>query len=348
MTLDLTVQSADPLGVLRSTAAVMQRATLVTIDEARIQTLAAQWQQQGWQRPQWDEQYHFIDGSPRTANWLLLVDALNFCFWGDPGVPRWRVTYQDTTLDGYMALAAALKRGVQEGHPLWDADYLAALTEAELGDILRPEAGGVPIPLFAERLANAREVGRVLRERFAGSCTHLIELAQQSAPQLARLVAQHFRSFYDVTLFAGQEVYFFKRAQIFAGDIFGAFQGTGWGALRDLDELTAFADYKVPQVLRWLGVLHYAPVLAERVDRYLSLPPGSQEEIEIRAATIWTVEWLRRSLQEQGAAATAMEVDWLLWQAGQQGTALESRPTQGMIVSPHSLQPYHRTRTIYY
>lgn len=46
------------------------------------------------------------------------------------------------------------------------------------------------------------------------------------------------------------------------------------------------ADYRVPVVLRELGVLCYAPKLAAAVDAKRELAPGSQEEVEIRAVTV--------------------------------------------------------------
>jgi hypothetical protein len=109
------------------------------------------------------------------------------------------------------------------------------------------------------------------------------------------------------------------------------------GRLRGLERLTAFADYKVPQVLRKEGVLVPAPALAARIDRGKELPAGSAEEVELRAATIWAVEWIARALNRQLAAGlpavSAADVDYLLWTAGQEKTGLP---------------PYHRTRTVYY
>ena len=42
--------------------------------------------------PMWDTRYHFFDGTERTVNWLLLLDALNFCFWAESGQPRWSIS----------------------------------------------------------------------------------------------------------------------------------------------------------------------------------------------------------------------------------------------------------------
>ena len=67
--------------------------------------------------------------------------------------------------------------------------------------------------------------------------------------------------------YQGRKVYFYKRAQIFATDLHAAFGSKGWGRFEDLDELTAFADYKLPQVLRHVGILCYAEQLAHKVDQ---------------------------------------------------------------------------------
>lgn len=51
-----------------------------------------------------------------------------------------------------------------------------------------------------------------------------------------------------LTMPANTQVFYYKRAQIFVGDVFGALQGKGLGAFHDIQELTMFADYRVRQV----------------------------------------------------------------------------------------------------
>src|SRR5579871_4105488 len=305
----------DRLGVLTATAYVMQQAQYLTLDMQATQVLAERWANEPW---------------PEQAG----LDALHFCFWGEPGQPRWQIEWHDQLLDGYYALAAALSRTIEAGRPLWDAGYLANMTEEELADILRPVSGCPEIPLFAARLANAREVGRVLLERYEGQFTRAVESAQQSAVSLALLLAREFSSFHDVAEWHGQPVPFLKRAQICVADLNAAFQGQHWGAFTDLDQLTAFADYKLPQLLRRYGVLVYSGELAAQVDQMQPIAPGSEQEIEIRAATIWGVEWLRRALAERGIVRPASAIDYRLWADSQTATP--------------DMRPYHRTRTIYY
>ncbi len=327
----------DTLGVLTSTREVVLRARSVQIDNARIAHLASQLTSgtQLVEIPAWPEHYHFFDGSERTVNWMLLLDALNFCFWGEKDQARWHISYQGEMLNGYWAEAASLRRAVEECRPLWEAEYLSNIDPQELATIFRgPDANTPGIPLFEERLHAAREVGQVLLARFAGQFSHLVEQAGQSAVQLVKALAEHFASFRDVASYQNQEVLFLKRAQICVADLHSAFSGQSWGTFTDLEHLTIFADYKLPQVLRHFGVLHYAPVLASAVDQQQLLAPGSTEEIEIRAATIWASELLRRALTSRVEhPLTAMEIDQLLWHLGQDAT---------------QMQPYHRVRTIYY
>ncbi len=333
----------DQLHVLTTTLPVVIDAPQVTLDGAAIDRVAAAWASEPWPPDVWDASVHWFDGTERTLNWLALVDALNFCFWGEPGQPRWGVRHQGRFVNGYEALALALSRAVTEGLPLFDAGWLARLNAETLGDILRPDpddAGGTaPIPLFDARLANARQLGLVLQERFEGQFARLVESALGDAALLAKHVASDIPSFRDVAHWQQRTgrvftVYFYKRAQILVGDVATAFGNQGWGAFTNLGDLTAFADYKVPQLLRRLGLLEYAPDLAARIDRLDEIPAGSEDEVAIRAATIWGVELLRRALAARDVEVTAAAIDHRLWQAGQSAHALD--------------RPYHHTRTTYY
>ena len=160
-----------------------------------------------------------------------------------------------------------------------------------------------------------REVGRVLCREYDGWFGAAVEAADRSAPALARLLAEQFPSFDDTAAYDGREVRLYKRAQILAADLYGIFGGRHWGELRDLDGLTAFADYKVPQILRAEGILSYAPALAARIAARERLPAESPEEVEIRACGLHVVELI---VAARGAQVSAVAIDRLLWNRGQQ------------------------------
>jgi hypothetical protein len=174
----------------------------------------------------------------------------------------------------------------------------------------------------------------VLLQSYGGSFAAAVESCGGSAVQLVDLLAREFSSFRDISTWKGLPVRILKRAQITAVDLYGTFAGAGWGQFHDLGALTAFADYKIPQVLRALGILEYSPELAARVDGRELLSPGSAEEVEIRAAMVWAVEWIRQVLADLGVNRRAFELDWFPWNLGQRPVADE--------------RPYHRTRTIFY
>jgi hypothetical protein len=325
----LTLDSKpDSLGVLSSTLPVVEGAASVRIDPDAVERLAEKIANREFTPPEWAHDLHWSGEPDATANFIFVLDALNFCFWGEP---RWIVTYNGERYNGYWALAAALTRAMKQDVPLTDAGYLATIDEARLATILTGEQA---IPLLSQRVTNLREAGRVLLDRYDGQFSNLIRQANGSAVALVRRVVADFPSFNDIASFQGHEVRFYKRAQILASDLAGSFGGRGLGKFHDLDQLTAFADYKVPQVLNRLQVLVYDEELIELLAARVEIPAGARFELEIRASTIWGVEALRQALSRIGVSLAAYELDWMLWQLGQD--------------LPGDVLPYHRTRTIFY
>jgi hypothetical protein len=320
-----------PLPVLGSVAEVVTHTPWVNFHQARIAPAVSLWGEPSSLQSTWHHPCHFFDGGPETASWIFVLDVLNHCFWPDVGEPTWTVSYQGAEYSGYWGLAASLKRAHERGLPITRPDYLAHLPEGDLQEIF---SGVGSIPLFEERLTNLREAGQQLLDRWQGNVVHLLEEARSSACKAVSLVVASFPSFRDQPLFRNRRVFFWKRAQLFVADLHAAFEGKGWGAFQDIAELTAFADYKLPQVLREMGIISYHEDLAQRIDSYVQLLPGGEEEIAIRAATIRAVDELRKEFHSRGKPVTSARVDHWLWSLGQ-----EQRFRK---------RPYHRCRTIYY
>jgi len=307
--------------VREAAAWVMKRARFVRLDEGGLHTLAHKLEE--LPVPAWEGKYHFRGEEELTLRYLLVLDALNFCFW--PGKVKWTVPGpEDEVLTGYFALAYALRHVAEEAPEFFNAESLASLDEAALGEVLGE------IPLLKARARAAQEVGRLL-SRF-GSARTFFSLAQGRCTRLVELVTAHLPSFRDAATYQGRVVRFHKRAQILCADLYGTFEGDGPGDLRDMDWLTAFADYKLPQILRAQGALMLDPGLTCRIDKKELIPAGSTEEVELRAATVAAVERLVELLGKRGRPLRAFEVDWMLWYLA-----------QGELPFPH-----HRTLTIFY
>jgi Potential Queuosine, Q, salvage protein family len=308
---------------------VLERARDVRLVPEGVNRVADRIAAGGLERPAWRVPPHWWDDRDpeATATYILLLDGLNFSFWGEP---KWRVKWNGAVYDGYWALAASLRRALDAGEPLYDPTYLA--TRADAARLLVGK-DGTRIPLPEARQDAIREVGHGIVHAREGSFLRRIEQAGRSSAALARLVAERFPSFRDVAEYEGREIPFFKRAQILVSDLWGAFEGKGPGAFDDLDVLTMFADYKVPQVLHGLGVLAYSPGLEATLAAKEEIPYGDPREVEIRAASVQAVEAIREALDRRGLALDAFDLDWRLWALGQ---------------GREWPLPYHRTRSVAY
>jgi hypothetical protein len=319
---------SDSLRVLETCRFVAERSEKVRIDLDAVERFCGELVEQGIEVPAWDFRHHFFDGTERTVNWLLVLDSLNFCFWAEP---RWEIEYKGERLRGYLALASSLKRAVEEGFPILDAEHLRKISLSELAHILR---GKGEIPLLEERLHILKEIGEVLSRKYGGRACSLVEKAGKRAVDLVRRLVEDFPSFRDEASHKGHRVRFYKRAQIFVADLYWSFKGEKWGDLVGMEELTVFADYKLPQVLRHFGVLKYGPDLAKKVDERVLLPAGGEEEVEIRANTVWAAELIKRSLEGMGVSLRAFELDSILWH-------MSKREEFGA-------RPHHRVLTTFY
>jgi hypothetical protein len=110
----------------------------------------------------------------------------------------------------------------------------------------------------------------------------MITEAKGSAAGLVNTLADKFPCFRDEMRFERKTVRFLKRAQIFVADLWAAFEGEGCGEFNDIDKITMFADYRIPQILNTLGALVYSPPLEAAIKKREIIPRGSSWETQIR------------------------------------------------------------------
>jgi len=177
------------------------------------------------------------------------------------------------------------------------------------------------------------EIGQVLLSKFDGQFVNTVKQAESDAVQLMYLVVNNFSSFDDRGEYRGKEIHFYKRAQILVADVWARLHGQGLGDLKRMNELTAFADYKIPQILRHYEVLNYGEKLEEKVDSRTELEWGSAEEIEIRAATVVGVDMLAMELAARDEIIKPFELDYNLWVLAQKA---------------RGMKPFHLVRTTAY
>lgn len=195
--------------------------------------------------------------------------------------------------------------------------------------------------MIKERLDCLQEAAHVLLERYGSSVANLIDSAEGSAARLVNMLARDFQCFRDEHIYEGREkpVRFLKRAQIFVADIWACFDGEDYGDFYDIDKITMFADYRIPQILISLGALYCSPTVAAAINDKKILPSGSRWEMQLRACSIWAVELIRREIKRQhpGTNINAILIDFYLYDTMKE---LESEGKEAL--------PHHRTRSIWY
>ncbi len=257
----------------------------------------------------------------------FVFNTLSFCYWGEP---KWRVEHEGKVYDGAWAMVVALGRGMREGFPLINFEYCSKISRDDFSEILR---GNVEIPLFKERLNILHEIGSAMVKKYKGDLALFLKKANGDALKLLKMIVLEFPSFYDSSIYKDKEIIFHKRAQLLVSDIHQMFKTQGLIS-RNVEQLTACADYKLPQIMRRFGILEYTDELAKKIDNKTELPHGSGEEVEIRANTIWAVELIKEEIKKRNPEITSMGIDDHLWLASQEKFADE--------------KPYHRTRTASY
>ncbi|RKF55622.1 Queuosine salvage protein [Erysiphe neolycopersici] len=279
----------------------------------------------------------------RTVDFIFTMDLLNFSFWSENSTEeRFAVAYKDKKWTGYWSLVAALQRALEENIPITSPEFWVNEDKCT-GEILKytfRSATMEEIPLFQERVSFLRQAGKILIEKFNGSFLGCVQEADHSAVKLVNLLAYNFPCFNDVIDFEGRSIRFLKRAQICVADLWAAFDGKHYGKFYDIEKLTIFADYRIPQILNTLGCLLYSPPLENTIRSTKAIESGHPWEIQIRGCSIWCVELIIKEIlrhHPKFEVNTTM-IDFFLYDL-----IKDWEKTNQPINLPH-----HRTRSVWY
>lgn len=317
--------------ILNSIKPVVEKSKHVRINQKAILKFAKTVTAKDFDKSEYNSETIIENGSEEEqVAYSIVYNSLNFCYWGQP---KWTITINGENYDGSFGMLRALKRGLEKGHQLLDSNYLASLPEEDLRNTF---AGNTEIPLFSERLRLLRNLGQIVTKKFNSSFLNIVKRGKFDSIKIVETLAKNFPKIFDDTAsYHGQKVVFHKRAQLVPAHLVDLEKlGLISEKITNYDQLTAFADYKVPQILRKFNIVEYDKELANKIDKLIEIPAGSSEEIEIRANTIWAIELATKLLKEKFPQINAAKVDGIFWFKGQ-------------IKSPDD-KPYHRTKTIWY
>ena len=153
------------------------------------------------------------------------------------------------------------------------------------------------------------------------------------------ILVDNFPCFDDRHPFQDTVVRFHKRAQILVADLWACFEGESYGFFDDIDEITMFADYRIPQMLNSLGCLKYSPPLDHNIRQLKLIPSEHPWELQLRGCSIWCIELLRREIRRHHPESqiNAILIDFFLYDS------IKEMESKG-----HECIAHHRTRSIWY
>lgn len=304
---------------------------------------------------------------------ILAYNVMNFSFYPDAGEERWWIDVEGIAVgkdDEAFAIVESLKRwerAIGNASCWTDGSYLQEMDEVRLREIFAPAEGAGKLPLLDLRLKCLRTLGDCIvkhgsLQKFLTSC--LAESRGVRAPDrdgdvpmmdvrvLCGMLAASIPALRDVRAVPaeafgerqesngtqegarGGELYleFAKRTQLTCS-MLAADGLVNFG--RDFEQhMTAFSDYRLPQILIHKGVVRIPEELQRRIKCHEPLAEGSREEVGLRAATLLAAERLRESLEKRFAAPVKItNVDYFLW-----------RTSVKLEVSGEISLPFHKTR----
>lgn len=299
--------------VLESVRPVVEVARHVAIDPDAVDSVARWMAYEDFGAPLGGPQFDVDLAGADLVDWTLANDALNFAFTDFSSGHRFDTEWRGETWADSDAMHACFARALDAGVPVLDGAWMARVDREELNRIFD---GTIEMPMLGRRVEILNEIGETLVERYEGRFRNFVAACAPAMYAggdglLDRLVAE-FPRFDDASDYHGRTVRFYKLAQL---GLWGLHR-TGLVPLADIGAMTAFADYIVPLALRAMGILAYSPELAAAVDSRTLIPRDSDEEIEIRAATLWATAELTEAVNALRPADMQLvipEIDYRLW-----------------------------------
>ena len=203
-------------------------------------------------------------------NFLLIYHTVgDFCFWGEP---KWEVKTDIGILDGSFAIMYLLLDKYKKKEDF----NMSMLMFSTLLD------GNVEIPLLKERHDFLVEMNHYLsRHDFYEEIKDI-----NKDTELLNYILDYFTYFKDESIYDGERVYFYKRAQLLVSDILHVKELNGIEV--DYSSLLGCADYKIPQVMNSFGMIEYSEELDNMINNKVEISKDSIYENEIRLNQIVT------------------------------------------------------------
>lgn len=301
--------------VLTSVRPVIDRARHVTVSPEAIESVA------DWMAY---EEFTFprnLSSAPRelgddpdaAIDLTMLVACLNFAFSDFTTSEKFIVVRDGVDHVDTDGMSVCIHEAIAAGQPLLEGSYQSSVTVEGLDQLFD---GSITMPMLGERAWILNEVGQTLVDRYDGRFHNFVRdcspaMYADGDGLLERLLVE-FPRFADASDYHGHRVELYKLAQLALWSLHSA----GLVELTDLDRMSAFADYIVPVALRVMGIMSYSEELERTIMQGEIVPRDSDEEIEIRASSLYATALLTDAIntrRPQELALVIPQLDYRLW-----------------------------------
>ncbi|SEN30139.1 queuosine salvage family protein [Nitrosomonas marina] len=315
--------------VIESCQKVSKKSKYVHINEKAILSYIRKIPKVLTQAYDYDAKIHYFDKSRENLlNYIFILGSVNF------GSGFLLDTPDRSKQFGYRTIASRLKEYFENNHSL-SSDRLISLNLDCSNRIFKipqdTEDGRQIGMLYRSAIA---EMGQFIENQYNGSFSRAAEEALESTQIfLEKLI--NLNSFGDIAICGGQKVYFLKKAQLLIADIIRALNYSPLSHKKLLAKLTIFPDNHLANVLRIENILEYSSELKNKVDNKIELLQGTDEEVELRAATVCAGQDIVQNRKKFGFETNAVEIDWYLWNVAKSSYTYTRKAT-------------HKTKTLFY
>ena len=136
---------------------------------------------------------------------------MNFCFW--PDNPSGVFEYEHITKN--------LESLLMKDPDFFTCERLSRVDEKFLNEHVYTTEK--PFCLVNERARIVNEVAEVVKEKYESKFENFIAKSGFDCPTLVKMIISEFSGFRDEAIFKGEQIFFYKRAQILCSDLIGAY-----------------------------------------------------------------------------------------------------------------------------
>ena len=287
------------------------------------------------------EEFSFPKNNARNNNpenfirTTMLINTLNFAFTNFDNSIKYEIERDGLVYSDSEAMFTQIHEAIESGINLLNGEVQANLNLKDLQNIFK---GNIEMPMLQERVEILNEVGSTLVDDYDGDWLNFINNGPKKlysdGEGLIERLTKEFPRFDDSSIYKGKNVHFYKLAQLAFWGIHGELSSSGYFDIEDISSMSAFADYIVPVALKVMKIVEYNKELDECINSEKLIDRDSEEEIEIRLASLFTTAKLTESINErrpENKKIIIPQLDYRLWK------------------SYHSTHhPHHLTYTIMY